>query len=222
MMAGGDSGKSVVAGGPARHIPVLGRQAVGFLNVRDSGVYIDGTFGAGGYTRAILAAADCKVIGIDRDQTAIALGADLVEQAGGRLTLNEDRFPISTPLRAMPGTRRSTASCSILASPRCNLIAAERGFSFRHDGPLDMRMSRDGATAADVVNSASERDLAGIIFTLGEERLSRAIARAIVMPRIICADRDDARLPKSWQLSFARVPAISIRRRARSRPCAFF
>ena len=72
MMAGG--GGSAVAGGPALHIPVLGRPAVEFLNVRDGGVYIDGTFGAGGYTRAILAAADCKVIGIDRDQTAIALG----------------------------------------------------------------------------------------------------------------------------------------------------
>src|SRR4029077_12081025 len=77
---------------PALHIPVLGRHAVGYLKPRDGGVYIDGTFGAGGYTRAILAAADCKVIGIDRDQTAIGLGADLVEQAGGRLTLIEDRF----------------------------------------------------------------------------------------------------------------------------------
>src|SRR5207344_3430449 len=90
MTAGG--GGSAVAGGLALHIPVLGRPAVEFLKVRDGGVYIDGTFGAGGYTRAILAAANCKVIGIDRDQTAIALGAGLVEQAGGRLTLIEDRF----------------------------------------------------------------------------------------------------------------------------------
>src|ERR1051325_4547260 len=83
---------ATVAGGSDLHITVLGRHAVGFLNVRDGGIYVDGTFGAGGYTRAILAAADCKVIGIDRDQTAIALGADLVEQARGRLTLIEDRF----------------------------------------------------------------------------------------------------------------------------------
>ncbi len=80
MTAGGD-GFAAVAGGPALHVPVLGRPAIRFLNIRDGGVYIDATFGAGGYTRAILAAADCKVIGIDRDQTAIALGADLVEQA---------------------------------------------------------------------------------------------------------------------------------------------
>src|SRR5215510_11299759 len=90
MTAGG--GGSAVAGGPALHIPVLGTSAINFLQPRNGGIYIDATFGAGGYTRAILAAADCKVIGIDRDQTAIALGADLVEQFGGRLTLIEDRF----------------------------------------------------------------------------------------------------------------------------------
>ena len=90
MTAGGDG--LPVAGGPALHIPVLGRPAIDFLNVRDGGVYIDATFGAGGYTRAILGKADCKVIGIDRDQTAIARGADLVEEAQGRLTLIEDRF----------------------------------------------------------------------------------------------------------------------------------
>ena len=88
MMAG--SGGSAVAGGPALHIPVLGRHAIGFLNVRNGGVYIDGTFGAGGYTRAILAAADCKVIGIDRDQTAIALGADPVSYT--HLTLPTKRI----------------------------------------------------------------------------------------------------------------------------------
>ena len=90
MTAGG--GGSAVAGGSALHIPVLGRPVLDFLAARDGGVYIDGTFGAGGYTRAILAAADCKVIGIDRDRTAIALGFDLVDEAQGRLTLVEDRF----------------------------------------------------------------------------------------------------------------------------------
>src|SRR3569833_593679 len=88
MTAG--SGGPAAAGGPALHIPVLGAPALEHLNVHDGGVYIDGTFGAGGYTRAILGAADCKVIGIDRDQSAIALGADLVESAGSRLTLVED------------------------------------------------------------------------------------------------------------------------------------
>ena len=91
MMTGRDGGNAV-DGGLARHIPVLAQQALHYLAPREGGVYIDGTFGAGGYTRAILAAADCKVIGIDRDQSAIARGADLVEQAKGRLTLIEDRF----------------------------------------------------------------------------------------------------------------------------------
>ena len=86
MTAGGD-GFAAVVGAGAPHIPVLGRPALDFLNVRDGGVYIDATFGAGGYTRAILAAANCKVIGIDRDQTAIALARDLVQAASGRLDL---------------------------------------------------------------------------------------------------------------------------------------
>ena len=91
MMASRDSGRAV-AGGLARHIPVLGRPTVEFLAVRAGGVYIDATFGAGGHTRDILAAANCNVIGIDRDQSAIARGADLVRAAGGRLVLVEDKF----------------------------------------------------------------------------------------------------------------------------------
>ena len=181
MMA---AGGSAVAGGPALHIPVLGRDAVGFLNVRNGGVYIDGTFGAGGYTRAILAAADCKVIGIDRDQTAIALGADLVEQADGRLTLIEDRFSNLDAIARDAGHKAVDGIVLDLGVSSMQLDTGTRGFSFRHDGPLDMRMSGEGASAADVVNAASERDLAGIIFTLGEERHSRAIARAIVNARI--------------------------------------
>src|SRR6478735_5291585 len=181
MMAGG--GGSAVAGGPALHIPVLGRSAVELLQPRQGGVYIDGTFGAGGYTRAILAAADCSVIGIDRDQTAIALGADLVDQAGGRLTLIEDRF---SNLETIARDARHEAVDGVvfdLGVSSMQLDSAERGFSFRLDGPLDMRMSAEGPSAADVVNAASERDLASIIYTLGDERHSREIARAIVNAR---------------------------------------
>ena len=92
MMAGRGGGQPSADGGLARHIPVLGGPAVDFLNVREGGVYVDATFGAGGYTRAILAAANCNVIGIDRDQHAVAAGFDLVSQAQGRLVLVEDRF----------------------------------------------------------------------------------------------------------------------------------
>jgi 16S rRNA (cytosine1402-N4)-methyltransferase len=182
MMTGGGS---AFAGGPIHHIPVLGRHAVGFLNVRKGGVYIDGTFGAGGYARAILAAANCKVIGIDRDQIAVALGADLVEQAGGRLTLIEGRFSNLDAIARNAGHDSVDGVVLDLGVSSMQLDNSERGFSFRHDGPLDMRMSREGASAADVVNNASERDLGSIIFTLGEERHSRAIARAIVNARII-------------------------------------
>ncbi|HZP71044.1 MAG TPA: 16S rRNA (cytosine(1402)-N(4))-methyltransferase RsmH [Pseudolabrys sp.] len=203
-MAGGDG--PAVAGGPALHIPVLGPQAVGFLNVRDGGVYIDGTFGAGGYTRAILAAARCNVIAIDRDQSAIAMGADLVEEAGGRLALIEDRFSNLEAIAHDAGHDSVDGIVLDLGVSSMQLDRRERGFSFRHDAPLDMRMGGEGASAADVVATASERDLAGIIFTLGEERRSRAIARAIVNARAIA--------PIATTHELAQIVATVIRPRA--------
>ena len=181
MMAG--RGGSAVAGGPAFHIPVLGQPAVEFLKVRDGGIYIDGTFGAGGYTRAILASADCKVIGIDRDQTAIAANADLVEDAKGRLTLTEENFSNLDTIARDAGYAHVDGVVLDLGVSSMQLDTAGRGFSFRIDGPLDMRMGGGGASAADVVNAAGERDLANIIFILGEERHSRSVARAIVKSR---------------------------------------
>jgi 16S rRNA (cytosine1402-N4)-methyltransferase len=181
MMAG--RGGSAVAGGPALHIPVLGQPAVELLKVQDGGIYIDGTFGAGGYTRAILAAADCKVIGVDRDQTAIASSAGLVENAKGRLTLIEDNFSNLDEIAREAGCENVDGIVLDLGVSSMQLDTAGRGFSFRLDGPLDMRMGGEGASAADVVSAASERDLANIIFILGEERHSRSIARAIVKAR---------------------------------------
>jgi 16S rRNA (cytosine1402-N4)-methyltransferase len=179
MMGGGD-GLPVVAGGPAPHIPVLGRQAVDFLNVRHDGRYIDATFGAGGYTRLILARGG-RVLGLDRDRTAIALGADLVDAANGRLKLVECRF--SEIEEAAAGFGPVDGIVFDLGVSSMQLDRAERGFSFRNDGPLDMRMGSDGPSAADVVARASEKSLADIVFRLGEERQSRAIARAIVRRR---------------------------------------
>jgi 16S rRNA (cytosine1402-N4)-methyltransferase len=181
MMAG--RGGSAVAGGPALHIPVLGQPAVEFLKVHDGGVYIDGTFGAGGYTCAILAAADCKVIGIDRDQTAIATSADLVEDAKGRLVLTEDTFSNLDTIAREAGYENVDGVVLDLGVSSMQLDTAGRGFSFRLDGPLDMRMGGAGPSAADIVNAASERDLANIIFILGEERHSRGVARAILKAR---------------------------------------
>jgi 16S rRNA (cytosine1402-N4)-methyltransferase len=181
MMAGGDS--NPVAGGPARHVPVLLRPVIDNLNVRDGGVYIDATFGAGGYARAILGAARSRVIGIDRDQAAIALGAGLVQVSDGRLTLIESRFALLDEAARKFGHQAVDGVVLDLGVSSMQLDEAARGFSFRNDGPLDMRMSAAGASAADVVARASERDLAMIIATLGEERHARAIARAIVAAR---------------------------------------
>lgn len=183
MMAGSDGGNPAVAGGLARHIPVLVRPAVDFLAVHAGGVYVDATFGAGGYARAILAAADASVIGLDRDPSALARGAALLAEAGGRLTLVEDRFSNLGQAARNLGHAVVDGVVFDLGVSSMQLDEAERGFSFRRDGPLDMRMGNSGPSAADLVAVASERDLAAIILTLGEERHARAVARAIVAAR---------------------------------------
>jgi 16S rRNA (cytosine1402-N4)-methyltransferase len=183
MMMGRDSGKPAVAGGPAPHIPVLGPQAVEFLAVRDGGVYVDATFGAGGHTRAILVAGDAKILGLDRDPSAVALSADLVERAAGRLTLVEANFADLDVVAREFGFDPVHGILLDLGVSSMQLDRAERGFSFRLEGPLDMRMSASGPGAADVLARASERELASIIATLGEERHARAVARAIVAAR---------------------------------------
>jgi 16S rRNA (cytosine1402-N4)-methyltransferase len=166
-----------------RHVPVLGRQAIELLNPRDGGIYVDATFGAGGYSRTILEIPGTRVIGIDRDRTAIAGGFDLVDRSAGRLTLVEDRFSnlaricTSQDIQGIDGVVMDVGVSSM------QLDEAERGFSFRLSGPLDMRMGHDGPTAADVIARASEADLANIIYIFGEERHSRAVARAIVAAR---------------------------------------
>ena len=184
MMAGSGSG-SAVAGGLARHIPVLGSRVLEFFDVRAGGIYIDTTFGAGGLSRAILDAADCRVIGIDRDQSALAHGADLVEASLGRLVLVEDRFSNLAAVARGCGHEAVDGVVFDLGVSSMQLDQAERGFSFRRDGPLDMRMRGAGPSAADVVALAPERDLAAVIATLGEERHARAVARAIVAARRI-------------------------------------
>ena len=162
------------------HAPVLLNEVVSGLAVRDGGLYVDGTFGAGGYTAAILAAANCKVWAIDRDPDAIARGRDLAARHGARLTLVEGRFADMDRLVSAPVVDGVALDLG-LSSPQ--LDQAVRGFSFRFDGPLDMRMEREGPTAADIVNGESEARLADIIFHMGEERKARRIARAIVTAR---------------------------------------
>jgi 16S rRNA (cytosine1402-N4)-methyltransferase len=178
-MTGSDG--HAVAGGPARHIPVLGRRTVEWLDVRDGGLYVDATFGAGGYTQAILATPGARVIGIDRDRSAITQGAGLVEAAQGRLDLVEDRF---SNLEAIVGGAPAVDGIVFdVGVSSMQIDDAARGFSFRLDGPLDMRMGNDGPSAADIVARASERELGLIIAILGEERHARAVARAIIKAR---------------------------------------
>jgi 16S rRNA (cytosine1402-N4)-methyltransferase len=148
----------------------------------DGGHYLDATFGAGGYTRAILAAADCSVTAFDRDPSAIAGGSALLAEYAPRLTLRHADFG------ALLDEAESVAPTLDgfvldLGVSSMQIDEAERGFSFQSDGPLDMRMSSSGISAADVVNRESETLIADILYQLGEERRSRAIASAIVRRR---------------------------------------
>jgi 16S rRNA (cytosine1402-N4)-methyltransferase len=166
-----------------RHIPVLGSEAVEMLAPRSGGIYVDATFGAGGYSRAILGVDGTRVIGIDRDRAAIAGGFGLVDRSDGRLTLVEDRFSNLADICAAQGAAAVDGIVMDVGVSSMQLDEAGRGFSFRLDGPLDMRMGGEGPTAADVVATASEAALADAIYIFGEERHSRAVARAIVRSR---------------------------------------
>ena len=167
----------------ARHIPVLGREVLASLQPREGGIYVDATFGAGGYSRAILETPQTRVIGIDRDRTAILGGFELVDRSNGRLTLIEDRFSNLAEVCKAQGAPSVNGVVMDIGGSSMQLDEAGRGFSFRADGPLDMRMGQEGPTAADVIATASEADLANIIYIFGEERHSRGVARAIVAAR---------------------------------------
>jgi 16S rRNA (cytosine1402-N4)-methyltransferase len=168
----------------ALHQSVLLREVVAALSPADDAIYLDATFGNGGYSRALLEATGCKVIAIDRDPDAIQRGQSMVTEFAGRFSLVEGCFSqmavLLDPEVRLAGAAFDLGVCST------QLDQPERGFSFRTDGPLDMRMSKSGDSAADVVMQADERMLAQILWDYGEEKASRRIARAIVSAR-----RDD-------------------------------
>lgn len=172
MMAG--HGEGIAGGGPARHIPVMLEEVLAALAPASGETIVDGTFGAGGYSRAVLETG-AQVVAIDRDPDAIAAGQALAQGSGGRLRLAHGRFSRLDTIAAMPvdGVVLDVGVSSM------QLDEAERGFSFRHDGPLDMRMGREGPSAAEVVNRFKAGDLARIIGFLGEERHAGRIARMI-------------------------------------------
>jgi len=169
------------------HLPVMLTEVLATLAPGNGKIYLDATFGGGGYAQAILAAASCTLYAIDRDPAAIARGAALVARYPGRLHLLHGRFGDMLALLADAGVAALDGIVLDLGVSSFQLDQAERGFSFRFDGPLDMRMdnadSTGGPSAADAVNTLDERELADILYQLGEERLSRRIARAIVAAR---------------------------------------
>ncbi len=178
--ASGDSGSSAAS----RHIPVLLGEIVHHLAPAAAEAFIDGTFGAGGYSRALLAAApDVRVLAIERDPDARDAGAALVSEAAGRLTLVDGRFGDLETIASAHNFAPADGVVLDIGVSSMQIDEAERGFSFMADGPLDMRMERSGPSAADIVNGSEEADLANIIFGFGEERQSRRVARAIVRAR---------------------------------------
>ena len=167
----------------AGHVPVLLAEMLRALGPHDGGVYLDATFGGGGYAEAILCSAACTLWAIDRDPDAIARGANLAARFPGRLHLIEGRFGDMFSALQAAGVHRLDGVVLDLGVSSFQLDEPARGFSFRTEGPLDMRMGKHGTTAADLVNTLPEHALADLLFEFGEERASRRIARAIVAAR---------------------------------------
>ena len=165
------------------HEPVMLAEVIAALEPADGGIYVDGTFGAGGYTRAILEAARCRVIAIDRDPRAIAIAETLAETFGERLSVVPGLYADMDALIRARGVDAVDGVALDIGVSSMQIDEGARGFSFLKDGPLDMRMGGSGETAADLVNEMPERELADLLYTLGEERRSRRIAKAIVEAR---------------------------------------
>src|ERR1700761_8627890 len=159
-------------------------EVLAMLAPRDGGVYLDGTFGGGGYAGAILEQARCTLWAIDRDPEAIERGAALVARFPGRLHLIHGQFGDLMSLLERSGVAKLDGVVLDLGVSSFQIADPGRGFSFRHDGPLDMRMGKHGTSAADLVNTLPERALADVLFEFGEGRASRRIARAIVAARL--------------------------------------
>jgi 16S rRNA (cytosine1402-N4)-methyltransferase len=166
------------------HVPVLLEEAVQALDPRAGGLYVDATFGAGGYTRALLDRG-VKVIALDRDPSAIQAGAELMASSSGRLELIEARFGDLDEVAKHLRVEAADGAVFDLGVSSMQLDEAARGFSLRFDAPLDMRMGKSGRSAADILRDENESTIADILFHFGEERAARRIARAIAADRKI-------------------------------------
>src|SRR5262245_7263446 len=184
MTPGGTSMWEGACRGTSRHVPVLLPEVLSALGPQRGAIYVDGTFGAGGYTNAILTAAPgARVLAIDRDPEAIAAGAALAQAHAGQLILYEGCFGALDRIAAQKGLRPIDGVVLDIGISSMQVDDPARGFSFQRDGPLDMRMSAQGPTAADFINTAEEAETADVIFQLGGERAARAIARRILARR---------------------------------------
>ncbi len=181
MSAGGKQGAARVSA--YSHIPVLREAAVAMLAPREGGIYLDATFGGGGYAQAILAAADCTLVALDRDPAAVARGAAMAAEYSGRLRVVEGRISEILVLLERLGVSALDGAVFDLGVSSYQIDDPARGFSFRQEGPLDMRMGASGLSAAALVNTVSESELADILYEFGEEKASRRIAKAIVARR---------------------------------------
>ena len=170
-----------MTGSPA-HVPVLLDEVVRALAIAPGESHVDGTFGAGSYSKAILAAGAARVFAFDRDPEAIAAGDELAATEE-RLSLVPERFSQMRPALADRGVELVDGVVLDIGVSSMQLDQAERGFSFQADGPLDMRMSGEGESAADFVNRADEGEIAAVLHSYGEEPKARRIARAIVAAR---------------------------------------
>mgnify|MGYP001198887661 CR=1 FL=1 len=166
-----------------KHHPVLLNAVLATINPRANSIYVDGTFGGGGYSKAFLQAANCQVWGIDQDPLACERGLKISKNFKSRLKVIHGKFADMGRLLDEQNIRAVDGIALDLGVSSFQLDDPERGFSFKKDGPLDMRMSSDGPTAADIVNEADEDELSNIIFQYGEERFSRRIASSIVKAR---------------------------------------
>jgi 16S rRNA (cytosine1402-N4)-methyltransferase len=167
------------------HIPVLLDEVVAQLDAGPGETHVDGTFGAGGYTKAILSKGVARVLAFDRDPEAIQYGETLAASSGGRLTLVPERFSRMRQALAARGVDQVDGVVLDIGVSSMQLDQAERGFSFQSDGPADMRMSQEGESAADFLNPADEVEIADVLFQYGDEPKSRRVARAIVAARPI-------------------------------------
>jgi 16S rRNA (cytosine1402-N4)-methyltransferase len=197
-------------GAAAPHVPVLLAEVIQGLAIATGETHVDGTFGAGGYTRAILESGAARVFAFDRDPSAISEGEEIAALSGGRLTLVPERFSRMRQALADRGVTQVDGVTLDIGVSSMQLDRAERGFSFQSDGPLDMRMGQEGMSAADFLNTASEEDIADVIYRYGEEPKSRRIARAIVAARPLSRTGELAQVVRKalgWHQGMKKDPA---------------